>query len=130
TDEITAEAEPSQQHDGLESGTILGIHNMYVVFPQFVINAISTLIFAWLGGGAGSNTRTASSNSPTRSVEFMAMDAVFARLSGGADVGGGGDVIGLVLRIGGTSALVAAAMTSLLFDRQRIRAYVAEENRR
>ncbi|KAJ1726600.1 hypothetical protein LPJ61_005078, partial [Coemansia biformis] len=114
----------------LESGTILGIHNMYVVFPQFAINAISTLIFAWLGGGAGSNTRTASSNLPIRSVEFMAMDAVFARLSGGADIGGGGDVIGLVLRIGGTSALVAAAMTSLLFDRQRIRAYAAEENRR
>ncbi|KAJ1835985.1 hypothetical protein LPJ63_000701 [Coemansia sp. RSA 2711] len=105
----------------LESGTILGIHNMYVVFPQFVINAISSLVFAWLGSGSTTHSMG------MRSVEFMAMDSVVARLSGGAPAAGG-EAVGWVLRIGGVSALAAAAATLFLFDRQRVRAYVVENN--
>ncbi|KAJ2714235.1 hypothetical protein H4R19_001836 [Coemansia spiralis] len=115
------QASPPPPRQRLESGTILGIHNMYVVFPQFVINGISTLVFAWLG-----STATAASPAPARSVEFMAMDAVYMRLAGGTDSGVG--AVGLVLRIGGASALVAAAATFSLFDRRRIRAYIATEN--
>ncbi|KAJ2800141.1 hypothetical protein H4R20_004170 [Coemansia guatemalensis] len=104
---------------------ILGIHNMYVVFPQFVINAISSLIFAWLGRGSTTDSDPDSGNS-VRSVEFMAMDAVLTIFSG--DIGNRNEAIGSVLRIGGVSALIAAAMTYFLFDRQRVRAYVVQEN--
>ncbi|KAJ1677647.1 hypothetical protein EV182_005725 [Spiromyces aspiralis] len=31
-----------------DSGVYLGIHNMYIVFPQFAINAISSIVFAIL----------------------------------------------------------------------------------
>ncbi|KAJ2745452.1 mitochondrial splicing system protein [Coemansia sp. BCRC 34301] len=75
-----------------ESGMILGIHNMYVVFPQFFINGVSSLVFAWLGR----------KDSESGSVE----------------------PVGFVLRIGGASALVAAALTMFLFDRQGVRDYV------
>ncbi|KAI9500172.1 hypothetical protein GGI25_002531 [Coemansia spiralis] len=101
----------------LESGTILGIHNMYVVLPQFVINAVSSLVFAWLGSGGGAHGVKV-----LRSVEFLAMDAVYHSV-----LGGGKEAVGWVLRIGGVSALVAAALTVFLYDRQRVRAYIAEE---
>ncbi|KAJ2774575.1 hypothetical protein IWQ57_000757 [Coemansia nantahalensis] len=120
------EASPQAPRQKLDSGTILGIHNMYVVFPQFVINAISTLVFAWLGGS--SLTTVADAPPPARSVEFLALDAVYARLT--AAGGGGAGSVGVVLRIGGVSALLAAATTFFLFDRRRIRAYIADENRR
>ncbi|KAJ1731912.1 hypothetical protein LPJ72_003698 [Coemansia sp. Benny D160-2] len=107
---------PEQQAPGkLESGAILGIHNMYVVLPQFVINAVSSLVFAWLGSSSGGDA----SGKAMRSAEFMAVEEVFAAMAGG------GEAVGTVLRIGGASALVAAVLTVFLFDRQRVRAYVA-----
>ncbi|KAK9721365.1 hypothetical protein K7432_003472 [Basidiobolus ranarum] len=36
----------------LDAGIVLGIHNMYVVFPQFAITLISTIIFTLLGESA------------------------------------------------------------------------------
>ncbi|KAJ2851436.1 hypothetical protein IWW36_001075 [Coemansia brasiliensis] len=122
-DEVNRADDSQQQHEKLESGTILGIHNMYVVFPQFVINAVSSLVFAWLG------SEPTTHNQGSRSVEFMAMDAVFNRLSGGGlPAAGGREAVGWVLRIGGMSALIAAMMTFMLFDRQRVRAYVVQQN--
>ncbi|KAJ2782763.1 hypothetical protein H4R18_002080 [Coemansia javaensis] len=125
---------PRQSAERLESGAALGIHNMYVVFPQFVINAISALVFAWFGSNPDGGGESIAAGAPVRSVEYMAMDAVFSRLAGGG--GGGGGVptaasggVGAVLRIGGVSALVAATATLFLFDRQRIRAYVSSEGR-
>ncbi|KAJ2358979.1 hypothetical protein GGF43_000448 [Coemansia sp. RSA 2618] len=109
--------EPPRQREKLESGTILGIHNMYVVFPQFAINAVSSLVFAWLGSGSVTHSQG------MRTVEFMAMDTVYSQL-----VGSNVEAVGWVLRIGGVSALVAAAMTFMLFDRQRVRAYVVQQN--
>ncbi|KAJ2810101.1 hypothetical protein H4S07_002867, partial [Coemansia furcata] len=105
---------PAQQHpraveekaERLESGTILGIHNMYVVFPQFFINGVSSLIFAWLGHKDGGVAGA-------RSVEYLAMSTV-----------AGVEPVGFVLRIGGVSALVAAGLTVFLFDRQRVREFV------
>ncbi|KAJ2454228.1 hypothetical protein EV183_001713 [Coemansia sp. RSA 2336] len=122
-DQADDSQQQQQQHEKLESGTILGIHNMYVVFPQFVINAVSSLVFAWLS----SEPTTHSQGS--RSVEFMAMDAVFNRMSGGGlPATGSREAVGWVLRIGGVSALIAAMMTFMLFDRQRVRAYVVQQN--
>ncbi|KAJ2681373.1 hypothetical protein GGH99_005243 [Coemansia sp. RSA 1285] len=112
---------PEQQAPGkLESGAILGIHNMYVVLPQFVINAVSSLVFAWLGSSSSGSGGDASGKA-MRSAEFMAMEEVFAAMAGS----GSSEAVGTVLRIGGASALVAAVLTVFLFDRQRVRTYVA-----
>ncbi|KAJ2538030.1 hypothetical protein EV175_006551 [Coemansia sp. RSA 1933] len=123
----SSSAQPRREK--LESGAILGIHNMYVVLPQFVINALSSLVFAWLGGGsaeAGNPGDSGSSQAPLlRSVEFMAMDAAFSTLSGGSAVAGGREAVGTVLRIGGASALVAAVLTLFLFDRRHVREYIS-----
>ncbi|KAJ2107831.1 hypothetical protein IW146_007124 [Coemansia sp. RSA 922] len=102
----------------LESGTILGIHNMYVVFPQFFINGVSSLIFAWLGHHSDGLPRPPG----VRSVEFLAMSTLlsYVRVSDG-----GVEPVGFVLRIGGVSALVAAGLTVFLYDRQRVRDYIA-----
>ncbi|KAJ2451354.1 hypothetical protein GGF42_004280 [Coemansia sp. RSA 2424] len=101
----------------LESGMILGIHNMYVVFPQFFINGVSSLVFAWLGH------RNSGLPSPpgARSVEFMAMATLMSYVRDG----GGIEPVGFVLRIGGVSALVAAGLTVFLYDRQRVRDYIS-----
>ncbi|KAJ2757363.1 hypothetical protein GGI19_000082 [Coemansia pectinata] len=102
----------------LESGTILGIHNMYVVFPQFFINGVSSLIFAWLGHHSDGLPRPPGA----RSVEFLAMSTLmsYVRVNDG-----GVEPVGFVLRIGGVSALVAAGLTVFLYDRQRVREYIA-----
>ncbi|KAJ1817930.1 hypothetical protein LPJ56_003953 [Coemansia sp. RSA 2599] len=104
--------------DRLEGGAILGIHNMYVVLPQFVINAVSSLVFAWLGahqqGGHSGGTNS------IRTVEFMAVQSLVGLFA----KEGSTEAVGFVLRIGGCSALVAAALTVFLYDRQRMRAYV------
>jgi hypothetical protein len=34
------------QQDDFDAGMILGVHNMYIVFPQFAVAIISSLIFA------------------------------------------------------------------------------------
>lgn len=37
------------QQDEFDAGMILGVHNMYIVFPQFAVAIISSLIFAASG---------------------------------------------------------------------------------
>ncbi|KAJ2882860.1 hypothetical protein IWW38_005610 [Coemansia aciculifera] len=94
----------------VEPGMILGIHNMYVVFPQFVINGISSLIFAWLGHSGGGH----SPQQQQPGAMVMAVLASYIPPSLAAEP------VGLVLRIGGGSALMAAGLTTFLYDRQRL----------
>lgn len=49
------------QQDDFDAGMILGVHNMYIVFPQFAVAIISSLIFAASPGpveDGGSNVST------------------------------------------------------------------------
>ncbi|KAJ1889169.1 hypothetical protein LPJ81_006183, partial [Coemansia sp. IMI 209127] len=80
----TVEHHQMRGAEKLESGAILGIHNMYVVLPQFVINAVSSLVFAWLG-----ESSDAGKGGAIRSVEFMAMDAAYSVLGGGGSPAAG-----------------------------------------
>ncbi|KAI7901771.1 major facilitator superfamily domain-containing protein [Cokeromyces recurvatus] len=40
------EEELQQENDEFDAGMILGVHNMYIVFPQFAVAIISSFIFA------------------------------------------------------------------------------------
>ncbi|OBZ87809.1 General alpha-glucoside permease [Choanephora cucurbitarum] len=43
-------AEDQQKGDDFDAGMILGVHNMYIVFPQFAVAIISSIIFAASSG--------------------------------------------------------------------------------
>ncbi|KAI7822103.1 major facilitator superfamily domain-containing protein [Kickxella alabastrina] len=109
-----AAASRESQSDGvslLEGGAILGIHNMYVVLPQFVINGVSSLVFMLIGRQSGNDLR---------SVEFLALQAVAAAT-------GAVDGVGVVLRIGAGSALIAAFLTVFLYDQRQMQGFVVEQ---
>ncbi|RKP33484.1 hypothetical protein BJ085DRAFT_3030, partial [Dimargaris cristalligena] len=72
----------------LSAGIILGIHNMFVVMPQFLISFVSSIIFALFE--SGSNSAEAGAHEPADN------NAV---------------TIGWILRIGGVASLVAAYLS-------------------
>ncbi|KAJ2848348.1 hypothetical protein J3B02_003972, partial [Coemansia erecta] len=110
----------TSEEDRLEGGAILGIHNMYVVLPQFVINAISSLVFAWFGAHQQQDGGHNGGNNGIRTVEFLAIESLVGLFVKEKST----EAVGFVLRIGGCSALAAAVLTMFLYDRQCMRAYV------
>ncbi|KAG2198769.1 hypothetical protein INT47_010555 [Mucor saturninus] len=42
----TSEEERQEMNDEFDAGMILGVHNMYIVFPQFAVAIVSSFIFA------------------------------------------------------------------------------------
>lgn len=57
----TSENAIEDQQDDFDAGMILGVHNMYIVFPQFAVAIISSMIFAASAGpvqDGGSNVAT------------------------------------------------------------------------
>jgi solute carrier family 45 protein 1/2/4 len=47
--EATTASAVEDQQDDFDAGMILGVHNMYIVFPQFAVALISSVIFAASG---------------------------------------------------------------------------------
>ncbi|RCH84746.1 hypothetical protein CU098_006903, partial [Rhizopus stolonifer] len=56
--------EERQQQDEFDAGMILGVHNMYIVFPQFAVAIISSFIFAAADAIKERNHQTMSSVTP------------------------------------------------------------------
>lgn len=82
------------------AGTVLGLHNVAIVVPQFLVTAMSSLVFAIMEP----NTKGDGS----------------APAPGGATEGGTGknsDALGLIFRIGGCCALVAGILAIRLVRR-------------
>ncbi|RHZ86718.1 hypothetical protein Glove_46g92 [Diversispora epigaea] len=73
-----------------DAGMILGVHNMYIVFPQFIISIISALII--------------------KLVEE------FTQTGGGIGNIGKNDAYGWVFRFGGLMSLVAAMLSRSIID--------------
>ena len=55
----------SSQSPGEAAGTLLGIHNMYIVLPQFLVNIISSIVFAVFEG------TTSHENADADSIGFV-----------------------------------------------------------
>ncbi|CAG8678981.1 9381_t:CDS:2, partial [Acaulospora morrowiae] len=83
-------AEDSDEQEEFDSGMILGVHNMYIVFPQFIISVISAAII--------------------KLVEEL------TNTGGGIDNIGKNDAYGWVFRFGGLMSLVAAFLSRYLID--------------
>ncbi|KAF9423052.1 hypothetical protein BGZ76_003694 [Entomortierella beljakovae] len=84
--------------EGASAGALLGIHNVYIVLPQFLVSFLSSLVFAAIEP-SGSNDGGSTDDS--------------------SDQPGNPDTIGVVLRIGGVMAGVAALLSLRLWKQPR-----------
>lgn len=85
-----------------KAGLILGIHNVFIVLPQFIITAVSAVIFHIMEPAA-----TADTEKTARST------------AAAGDGPSSPDAVGLVFRIGGTAAAVGAYLSYRLAQRWR-----------
>lgn len=103
-DPETLEAEIPHKNSDLseKAGIILGIHNIFVVIPQFLVNGLSALVFALL------SPHRLAVHADAADVLGTGMNATVSTV-GGLDPTPVRDVdsIGVILRIGGVSALAA-----------------------
>ncbi|GBB90550.1 hypothetical protein RclHR1_17540003 [Rhizophagus clarus] len=100
TEEDTSEVPFMDPHgdtstkDSSEAGVLLGIHNIYIVLPQFLVTIFTTIIFAIL--------------EPSN-------DKIITRQHHPHDKGLDADSIGFVLRFGGLSAIIAGLLSIKLW---------------
>jgi solute carrier family 45 protein 1/2/4 len=85
----TDEQNEEEEEEEFDAGMILGVHNMYIVFPQFVISIVSSIIFKLV-----------------ENVNTNDEDVVIGK----------NDSVGWVLRFGGVMSLVAAVLSCYLID--------------
>ncbi|KAF9437452.1 hypothetical protein BGZ76_000658 [Entomortierella beljakovae] len=95
--ELESERRNSGSH--LDAGLVLGVHNMYLVFPQFVDALIASCLFALLG------------SAPIEDHPFTPNYTTSLSILQTADKP---EPIGWVLRFGGIMALVAAYLSRRL----------------
>ncbi|KAI8973613.1 major facilitator superfamily domain-containing protein [Mycotypha africana] len=73
------EEESQQNNDEFDAGMILGVHNMYIVFPQFAVAIISSFIFAAADAiKDGNNRRGGNMSSVTPVLIFGGLMAIVA----------------------------------------------------
>ncbi|EPQ28217.1 uncharacterized protein PFL1_04044 [Pseudozyma flocculosa PF-1] len=94
---------PAQDAGGTSghSGSILGLHNLAIVLPQFAVTMISSAIFAIMEPSPEAGAASGAA-SPTAQRRAAAGPAAVSSASG--------DAVGIVLRLGGLSALVAGVL--------------------
>ncbi|KAL1919424.1 uncharacterized protein VTP21DRAFT_2117 [Calcarisporiella thermophila] len=88
----TRENDQERRDEEFDAGMILGVHNMYIVFPQFAVAIIASLIFTIVGAAQG---KGGENGEPLRT-------------------NGGG--VGWVLRFGGVMAFMAAFLSRYLIE--------------
>ncbi|EKM56768.1 uncharacterized protein PHACADRAFT_254080 [Phanerochaete carnosa HHB-10118-sp] len=87
-----------------KAGIILGIHNIFVVIPQFVITGISSIIFALTSSGEVEDHNPSDLATNGTVVELMSREGPTVRT-------GGPDSYAYVFRLGGLAAVVAFVLT-------------------
>ncbi|KAJ9477464.1 Sucrose transporter [Pseudozyma hubeiensis] len=82
------------------AGSVLGLHNIAIVVPQFLVTAISSLIFAIMEPGDSNKDRQDGASPSDPSTQGKSSDA-----------------LGLIFRLGGCCALVAGILAVRLVRR-------------
>ncbi|THH26896.1 hypothetical protein EUX98_g7285 [Antrodiella citrinella] len=108
-----------------KAGIILGIHNIFIVLPQFVISGLSSVIFALFDPeksdpGIGIPTPGTNGTEPTGNSTL----AAFISREGISGSSAGPTSYAIVFRLGGLSALVAFVLTVSLKSKPSTRAAV------
>lgn len=91
-----------------KAGIILGIHNVFIVLPQFVSTGISSLVFAIMAPGGSKDAAAAAPSATVRAVAQLAVRAESA-IAGAAK--GSPNAVGVIFRIGGLSAAIGAYLS-------------------
>ncbi|KAI1320720.1 hypothetical protein EDD11_010254 [Mortierella claussenii] len=89
----------STPSEASSAGALLGIHNIYIVLPQFLVSFLSSLVFAAIEPKTGGNAGT------DGGVE--------------SDQPGDPETIGVMLRVGGFMAGIAALLSLRLWTQPR-----------
>ncbi|KAG0377235.1 hypothetical protein BGX24_006479 [Mortierella sp. AD032] len=98
----TSPSPGSQPSEASSAGALLGIHNIYIVLPQFLVSFLSSLVFAAI-------EPKASVNDPTGGERVVAVE----------ESAGDPDTIGVILRFGGVMAGIAALLSLRLWKQPR-----------
>ncbi|KAF9977624.1 hypothetical protein BGZ73_005478 [Actinomortierella ambigua] len=103
----------SNHRPEIDAGLVLGVHNMYIVFPQFVDALVASTLFAMIG------TRRVPHDTPDPSPQLPPPPVVGPDGGGSwatmlAMAPGDPEPVGWVLRFGGVMALVAAFLSRRL----------------
>ncbi|KAF9908451.1 hypothetical protein EC991_009804 [Linnemannia zychae] len=107
---------PNQRQKGpqLDAGLVLGVHNMYIVFPQFVDAIIASCLFAMIGSAPRPDQPTEPKIPPPSPTPPPPHGGDLGWMSMFAAVAGDPEPVGWVLRFGGIMALVAAYLSRRL----------------
>ncbi|KAL1659138.1 major facilitator superfamily domain-containing protein [Schizophyllum commune] len=115
-------AAPKEVGGGLaaKAGIILGIHNLFIVIPQFIVTGVSSIIFAIfdpdqsvLHGGHGGIPMHNSTTTEDGTDAAASGDLAFYALAYRAeeeDDGGGSNSVVYIFRLAGFSAVIAAVL--------------------
>ncbi|KAG0231446.1 hypothetical protein BGW41_002183 [Actinomortierella wolfii] len=105
--DVDVEAQRGQNGDGssipsvgTSAGALLGIHNIYIVLPQFLVSFLSSLVFAAIDKGTDAN-KDSTGGATTGGVE--------------GDQPADPNTIGVMLRFGGLMAGIAALLSLRLW---------------
>ncbi|KAI4520233.1 MFS general substrate transporter [Schizophyllum commune Loenen D] len=115
---------PKEAGGGLaaKAGIILGIHNLFIVIPQFIVTGVSSIIFAIFdpdqsvlhGGHGGIPMHNSTTTDDGADVDASASgDLAFRALAYRAeeeDDGGGSNSVVYIFRLAGFSAVIAAVL--------------------
>ncbi|KAG9072044.1 hypothetical protein KI688_006266 [Linnemannia hyalina] len=93
-------APPSGSSEASSAGALLGIHNIYIVLPQFLVSFLSSLVFAAI------EPRTSTPGDSTTELPVK-------------ESAGNPDTIGVMLRFGGVMAGIAALLSIRLWKQPR-----------
>uniref|UniRef100_D8Q806 Major facilitator superfamily (MFS) profile domain-containing protein n=1 Tax=Schizophyllum commune (strain H4-8 / FGSC 9210) TaxID=578458 RepID=D8Q806_SCHCM len=103
-----------------KAGIILGIHNLFIVIPQFIVTGVSSIIFAIfdpdqsvLHGGHGGipmhNSTTTEDGTDAAASGDLAFRSLAYRAEEEDDAGGSNSVV-YIFRLAGFSAVIAAVL--------------------
>lgn len=96
THNSTAQSTRSHSTESSSAGALLGIHNIYIVLPQFLVSFLSSLVFAAIEPHPSGSDDGDTSDQP-----------------------GNPETIGVMLRIGGVMAGIAALLSLKLWQQPR-----------
>ncbi|KAH8102283.1 MFS general substrate transporter [Cristinia sonorae] len=105
-----------------KAGIILGIHNIFIVLPQFIISGLSSVIFLFADAKPSPSTDPTprlNATIPIGNLTTASLNELYSR-EGGAS-GAGPTSYAIVFCVGGVSALVALALTIKLLRELRQR---------
>jgi len=100
-------------HDlSAKAGIILGLHNICIVIPQFLVTGMSSIIFAWFDPEKSAIHRGKAPNAPVpvppanSTASVANFNEFFVRAEGVAD-GASGGTVGLIFKISGIFSAIA-----------------------